>query len=254
METFDVERLRQSVQAAPEHVDTRLALLRALMTVEAWEEAESVGEVLLRMASPPLVTHTLMGIIYDKRKRRDEAIRQCRLALERESEDLLSQYNLGVLLMQQDDFEAAATQLQNVTTQHKTWPVAHYNLGVVLLHLERYAEAIEAFDNAVDHCDVYPEAHFNSGNAHAMLGLPVDGGLDYYEIDCAINAYKRAIHQRPGYTAALFNLGMLYGRMTSLEGVRVWEQYLEAAQNLPDEEIWCIRAREYRRDLQDRLR
>ena len=166
----------------------------------------------------------------------------------------MSQYNLAVLLAQQDDVEAAVSQLQNVTTQHQTWPAAHYNLGVVLLRLERYAEAIEAFETAIAHCEVYPEAHFNSGNAHAMLGLPVDGGLDYYEIDCAINAYKRAIQQRPGYTSALYNLGMLYGRMTASEGVRVWEQYLEAAQHLPDEEIWCLRAREYQRHLQDRLR
>jgi tetratricopeptide (TPR) repeat protein len=254
METFDVEQLRQAVQAAPERVDTRLALLRALMTAADWEEAESVGEVLLRRASPPPETHTLMGVIYGKRERRDDAIHQCRQALEHQPEDLLSQYNLAVLLAQQDDFEAAVSQLQNVTTRHHTWPAAHYNLGVVLMRLARYTEAIEAFENAIDHCDDYPEAHFNSGNAHAMLGLPDDGGLDYYEVDCAINAYKRAIQQRPGYTSALFNLGMLYGRMTSSEGVRVWQQYLEAAQHLPDEEIWCLRAREYQRNLQDRLR
>jgi hypothetical protein len=42
--------------------------------------------------------------------------------------------------------------------------------------------------------------------------------------------------------------------MGSAEGVRVWEQYVEATQDLPDEEIWRLRAQEYKRDLQDRLR
>jgi hypothetical protein len=42
--------------------------------------------------------------------------------------------------------------------------------------------------------------------------------------------------------------------MGSAEGVRVWNQYIEAVQDLPDEEIWRLRAQEYTRDLQDRLR
>jgi hypothetical protein len=47
---------------------------------------------------------------------------------------------------------------------------------------------------------------------------------------------------------------MVYQRMGSAEGVRVWHQYVEAAQDLPDEESWRLRAQEYTRDLQDRLR
>jgi hypothetical protein len=47
---------------------------------------------------------------------------------------------------------------------------------------------------------------------------------------------------------------MVYQRMGSAEGVRVWNQYIEAAQDLPEEEIWRLRAQEYTRDLQDRLR
>jgi hypothetical protein len=46
----------------------------------------------------------------------------------------------------------------------------------------------------------------------------------------------------------------VYQRMGSAEGLRVWNQYIEATQDLPDEEIWRLRAQEYTRDLQDRLR
>jgi hypothetical protein len=42
--------------------------------------------------------------------------------------------------------------------------------------------------------------------------------------------------------------------MTSSEGLRVWDQYLEATRDQPEEEVWRMRAREYKRDLQDRLR
>ncbi len=254
METPDLEPLRQAMQAAPENPNTRQALLQALVAVEVWEEAEEVGEALLRTASPPAAVHALMGTVYGKRDRWDDAVQQCRIAFELQPDDPLLLYNLGTLLAQQGDIDAAVTHLENATTQRETWAEAHYNLGAVLLRQKCYTEAVEAFERAIDLCDVYPEANFNSGNAHAMLGLGADGGLDYYEVDCAINAYKLAIQQRPGYTAALYNLGMLYGRMTSSEGLRVWDQYLEAAQDRPEEETWRMRAQEYQRDLQDRLR
>lgn len=253
MEMSDLERLRRATQAAPEDAAVRLALLQALVVAAFWEEAETVGEVLLQKGSPPPAAHSLMGIVYSQRKRHEEATRQCQLAIESGTDDPLSQYNLGVMLAQQDDVEAALSALQQVTQQCKAWPAAHYNLGVVLLRLERYSEAIDAFENAIEQCETYPEAHFNRGNAHAMIGLPADGRLDYYEVDCAINAYKQAIQQRPGYTAALYNLGMLYGRMTASEGIRIWEQYIAATQELPEEATWHMRAQEYLRDLQRRL-
>ena len=198
METPDLEPLRQAMQAAPENPDSRQALLQALVAAEVWEEAEEVGEALLRTASPPAAVHALMGTVYGKRDRWDDAVQQCRIAFELQPDDPLLLYNLGTLLAQQGDIDAAVTHLKNATTQRETWAEAHYNLGAVLLRQKCYTEAVEAFERAINLCDVYPEANFNSGNAHAMLGLGADGGLDYYEVDCAINAYKLAIQQRPG--------------------------------------------------------
>jgi hypothetical protein len=42
--------------------------------------------------------------------------------------------------------------------------------------------------------------------------------------------------------------------MGSDEGLRIWDQYLEATDALDEEETFRLRAREYKRDLQDRLR
>ena len=109
------------------------------------------------------------------------------------------------------------------------WAEAHYALGTALLHRERYREAINAFDEALELRPSYPEAEFNRGNAYAMRGLADNGTMDYYELDCAVQAYKKAIQQRPGYPAALYNLGMVYKRMNSSEGLRVWDEYMEAA-------------------------
>jgi tetratricopeptide (TPR) repeat protein len=254
MDDTELARLHQTVQADPADIAARLALLQGLVEARRWHEAEQVGGPLLQAADAPAAVYTGMGIVYGKQGRWDEAIQQCRQALALHPDDVLTLFNMGILLVRQDDTKAALECLDKVVEQVSDWAEAHYTRGTLLLRQERYQEAIRAFDRALECRAIYPEAHFNRGNAHALRGLETDGTLDYYELDCAINAYKTALQHRPGYAAALYNLGMVYQRMGSAEGLRVWNQYSEATQDLPDEEIWRLRAQEYTRDLQDRLR
>ena len=254
MEATELERLRQAAQAAPEDAEAQLALLQALVAGEYWEEAEALGDALLQHDAPPDAVHTLLGIVYAKRARLEEAVDQCRQALSLQADDALVLFNLGTVLARQGEYEEARQMLEQAKARQEAWAELYFNLGVVALHQQRYNDALDAFESATEQREGYAEAHFSRGNVHAVKGLGLDGSLDYYEIDCAINAYKAAIQHRPQYTAALYNLGMLYGRMGSSEGVRVWEQYLEAAQDLEAEETWRMRAQEYKRDLEDRLR
>lgn len=259
MDDTALARLHQAVQAAPADTVARLALLQGLIAAAQWPEAAQVGHVLLQddsLQDPSVQTavHAGMGMVYGKQGRWEEAVQQCRQALALQPDDALVLFNLGIALTRQGDAKAALECLEKAVAQESQWAEVHYTLGTLLLQQERYHEAVKAFDRALECRATYPEAHFNRGNAHAMRGLEADGALDYYEFDCAINAYKTAIQQRPGYAAALYNLGMVYQRMVSSEGLRVWEQYVEATQDMPDEEIWRLRAQEYTRDLQDRLR
>lgn len=259
MDDTELARLHQAVQAAPADAAARLALLRGLIAAAQWPEAAQVGSALLQdtfVLEPGLRTavHTSMSLVYGKQGLWDEAVQQCHQALALQPDDALVLFNLGTLLARQGDAKAALEGLEKAVAQEPQWAEAHYTLGTVLLQQERYREATTAFERALECHATYPEAHFNRGNAHALRGLEADGALDYYELDCAITAYKTAIQQRPGYAAALYNLGMVYQRMASSEGLRVWDQYLEATHDLPDEERWRLRAQEYKRDLQDRLR
>lgn len=254
MDATVLAQLRQAVQAKPEDGEARLGLLKALVANGSWQEAAEVGEPLTQLPTPPAEVHLLLTIVYGKLARWDAAVQQGRQALEQQPDDVLTWFNLGTALAQQGDHDAALEALGKVIEQQEDWAEAHYNRGIVLLRLERYADALDAFERAIELRETYAEAHFSCGNAHAMKGLEADGGLDYYEIDCAITAYKRAIQYGSDYTAALYNLGMLYGRMGSHEGLRIWDRYLEAASARHEEETWRMRAQEYRRDLQDRLR
>jgi len=259
MDETELARLHQAVQTAPADTETRLALLRGLIAATRWSEAEQVGSALLQdegVQEPGVraAVHAAMGIVYGKQRRWDEAVQQCQQAVALEPDDALVLGNLGTVLARQGEAKAALEYLEKAVAQESEWAEAHYTMGTLLLQQERYHEAVKAFERALEGRATYPEAHFNRGNAHALRGLEADGSLDYYELDCAINAYKTAIQQRPGYAAALYNLGMVYQRMASSEGLRVWEQYVEATQDLPEEEVWRLRAQEYKRDLQDRLR
>ena len=250
----EITRLQQAVEADPADSETRLALLQLLVEAARWKEAEQAGDVLLQEESPAAAAHALMGIVYSKDRRWDAAVGQCRQALEKQPDDTLVMFNLGTLLVQQGDPQGAIEHLEKVTKLHADWAEAHYALGTALLHRQRYREAINSLDDALDVRPAYPEAEFNRGNAYAMRGLADNGTMDYYELDQAVQAYKKAIQKRPGYPAALYNLGMVYKRMNSSEGLKVWDEYMEAARPLPEETIWWARAQEFKADMQDKLK
>ncbi len=253
MAETDLTQLRQAVQAAPEDDDARLALLEALIEAEVWPEADAVGAVLLERDPPSAPVHALLAIVYGKLERWAACVEQAQLAITAQPDDALACFNLGLALARQGQYDEAIEAFDRALKTQEEWPEAHYNRGVALLARDRQDDALDAFERATELCDTYAEAHFSCGNVHALKALESTGLLDYYELDCATTAYKRAVQHRPGYPEALYNMGMLYGRMGSDEGLRVWDQYLEAVSELPEEETYRMRAQEYKRDLQDRL-
>jgi superkiller protein 3 len=254
MAETNLAQLRQAVQSATDDDEARLALLEALMAAEAWQEAADVGTVLLDRDPVPVAAHGMLAIVYGKLERWAACAEQGRQATAQQPDDALAYFNLGLALGQQGQHDDALEAFDHALKVHDEWAEAHYNRGLALLACERQDDALDAFERATELCEGYAEAHFGCGNVHALKALESNGLLDYYELDCATTAYKRAVQHRPGYAAALYNMGMLYGRMGSDEGIRVWDQYLEATSELSGEETYRMRAREYKRDLQDRLR
>ena len=253
MGELDLDQLRQAAQDAPDDDDARLILLEALVAAEAWGEAEAVGAVWIDRAAPPAASHALLAIVYGKLERWDACAAQARQAAAQRPDDALAHFNLGVALGRQGQYGEAIEAFDSALETHDEWAEAHYHRGLALLAEDRQNDALDAFERATELCESYAEAHFGCGNVHALKALESSGLLDYYELDCATTAYKRAVQHRPGYAAALYNMGMLYGRMGSDEGIRVWDQYLEATVDAPEEETYRMRAQEYKRDLQDRL-
>jgi tetratricopeptide (TPR) repeat protein len=251
MDDTELARLHQAVQADPADTAARLTLLHGLVMARRWHESEQVGSPLLQAEDAPATVHTCMGIVYGKQGRLDEAVQQCRQALALDPDDVLALGNLGSLLAHQDDPKAALS----ASTRPWTTPQIgqrHTIPGTVLLRQERYQEAIRACDRALECRATYPEAHFNRGNAHALRGLEADGSLNYYDLTAPSMPIKR--HTAASWLyRALYNLGMVYQRMGSAEGVRVWDQYIEARRICRMKRSGASEPRSTR-DLQDRLR
>ena len=175
----EITRMQQAVEADPADSDTRLALLQLLVEAARWKEAEQAGDVLLQEESPAAAAHALMGIVYGKSRRWDAAVGQCRQALEKQPDDPLVMFNLGSLLVQQGDPQAAIEHLEKVTKMQSDWAEAHYALGTALLNRERYREAINSFDDALDLRPAYPGSRFQPRQRlrHAWIGRQRHHGL-----------------------------------------------------------------------------
>jgi hypothetical protein len=64
-----------------------------------------------------------------------------------------------------------------------------------------------------------------------------------------MRAYRRAIVLDPRFVKAYYNLACVAEKVNVQEGITAWEEYLNAARDLPSEQEWVVRARRYLRGL-----
>jgi len=152
-------------------------------------------------------------------------------------EDSLTQYNLGVALLQagriqeairhdtealqlKPDYAPAFNNLANALLQQgkvqeaighyeealRIWPKyaeAHNNLGNALLEAGRIQEAIHHEEEALRLMPDYPDAHNNLANALLQQG----------KVQEAIRHYQEALRLKPDFANAHYNLAMLQANL-----------------------------------------
>ena len=150
----------------------------------------------------------------------------------------------GLSLLQQGQFAAGATLLQQSLAQNAKQPEVSYNLGYALQQLGRLEEALGAYTQAVTWMPDDLDAVMSRGRVRASLGQFEGAAADFAkatrlvpqspdawnnlgnvlldlerETD-AITAYDKALALRPNFTQVLFNKGKALGAL---------ERYAEAA-------------------------
>jgi Flp pilus assembly protein TadD len=111
-------------------------------------------------------------------------------------ETIVKHNNLGEVLFQKGQVEAAIAQFQMALKIEPNFAMAHYNLGAALLQKGRVDEAIAQFQETL-------EIDPNNAKAHNNLGILF---FQKGQADEAIAHVEEAVRQNPGNNNAQMNL------------------------------------------------
>jgi Flp pilus assembly protein TadD len=78
-------------------------------------------------------------------------------------------YDLGTVLLEDQDFGRAASRFQAALKIRPEWPEAHNNLGIALASQGRIADALTHFERAVQLKPDFADARANRDQARSVL-------------------------------------------------------------------------------------
>jgi Flp pilus assembly protein TadD len=119
--------------------------------------------------------------------------------LARNPDCFLAHNNLGKLLLEKGQADAAINHFQKALALQPDFAEAHNNLGNALLQKGSGDEAIAHFQKALELQSDYANARYNLGNALVQKG----------RVDEAISHYQQVLKIQPGFAEAHNNLGSL---------------------------------------------
>lgn len=101
---------------------------------------------------PTAEAHTFLGWMYSFQDRLDEAIEQCKIAIEVDPTFGNPYNDIGVYLMQRGELDEAEEWLRRATMAERYEPrhFPHLNLGRIHLSRHEYTKAIEEFRQALE--------------------------------------------------------------------------------------------------------
>ncbi len=158
------------------------------------------------------------------RENRDlnQAIAYYRAARAIRPSDTTAIHNLGTLLAQQDDDEAAREAFQVAIQLNPDSRDSHYNLGCTLSDLGEYEQAMEQFRLTVSLDPQFAPAWNNLGVEHSRRG----------EHDKALTCYEKAMMLAPQDSDAAFNFGRALTKLGEYErAVDAFSRAIDLAPN-----------------------
>lgn len=140
-----------------------------------------------------------------------------RTTLARNPECWMAHNNLGNLLREDRQYEAAAIHLEAALRAREDLPKAHYNLANTLRDLRRRDEALPHYRRAVELQANYTDALNAFGSLLRELGRPAE----------ALSPLQQAVQLEPEFSDARNNLGMVLRDLGRLpEALAQFEQAL----------------------------
>lgn len=118
------------------------------------------------------------------------------------NEEILRHNNLGVALMEQQNFKEAADEFQKILQLNAQFVPAYVNLGIAAFNLQNYDEALQWLERAL-------QLDPNQIHAHFVRGL-IYRNQD--QIEAALQAFLKIQQHDPQDPSTHYYLGLLYSR------------------------------------------
>lgn len=109
------------------------------------------------------VSNNKLGLVFLKRNLIDGAIKEFKIAIERDPEFVEVYNNLGLAYLLQKNYEEAIETFRRGLEKKAQFADLHNNLGYTFYELGEYKEALEQLHEALEINSDYAEAHFNLG-------------------------------------------------------------------------------------------
>ena len=140
-----------------------------------------------------------------------DAQRLYRLVIEKNTGHVVARFRLGLLEMQQGNFESALALIQQSAATFPDEFRYQFGLGEVLSAMQRWEEAASAYSCALTIDPQSADAQFALGNAFRSTA----------NLTGAIAAYRAAIQIQPDFADAFNNLGNCFKALRDLPEGRV---------------------------------
>lgn len=193
---------RRAIALKPDYTNALYGLGTVLgqkvQTKEKQNEAIQILQQLI-VAQPNFAeAHNNLGNILRQQGQLEAAAQAFQTALQLKPQSASTHNNLGNIRLEQCQYEAAIHCFRTVIQLEPNRAEAYDHLGNALHKQGQWDEAIQAFKHALHLKPDLAIAHFNQGNVFHDQGKFTD----------AIQSFQRAIAHQSNYAEAYFNLGL----------------------------------------------
>jgi Tfp pilus assembly protein PilF len=180
----------RSLELDPKHVKTLLNLSRVHLDQGRPKDARERVTAALALDSNSAEAYRLMGRVRAALNQPNEAIAAYRVALSRNPKDVWSMNNMGLLMIQQSNFEDALGPLSRAVQLDSSVAVFQNNLGIALERSGRFSLAAQAYGAAVAADSGYQKAVMSLARVRSLKDDPA---LVPIELASLAEAFDRGV-------------------------------------------------------------
>ena len=178
-----------------------------LLNQKRLKQALSESSQLLKKFPNSIILFNIVGASNAGLMQYDEALESYKKALEIKPDYAEAYFNMGVVLKENGDSEAAIDSYKKALTIKPDYAEAYNNMGNIFKDNNNPEAAIDSYKKALTIKPNYAEAYNNMGNALKDSNDP----------EAAIDSYKKALTIKPNYAVAYHNMGIAQNDKGDLE-------------------------------------